>query len=178
MPARVKDPGEHGSGRGLAVGSGDDEDFRATKEFIVQQLRAASRTGCAGRGRARVRRCRARWRCRRRRDRAGVRDSLAANGWATGIPEVAEKIGHGRIGGGVGAGDAKSALLEHAGERGHGGAADADEVDVFWIGHSNSKSQFKIDILVWALRVFPQVISKKVHKGHERTPGLRSRLHR
>ena len=58
---------------------------------------------------------------------------FASNGWATGMPRSREKIRHRRIGGGVGTGDAVSALLEHSGQRGHGGAADADQVDVFCI---------------------------------------------
>ena len=35
----VKDPGQHGCRRGLAVSSGDDQHFLAAQEFVVQQLR-------------------------------------------------------------------------------------------------------------------------------------------
>ncbi len=51
------------------------------------------------------------------------------------MPMGAELVGHGRVGGGVGAGDAVALGAEHAGERGHRGAADADEVDVLsgWV---------------------------------------------
>ena len=37
-----------------------------------------------------------------------------------------QEVAHGRVGGGVRAGDAVALSLEHAGERRHGGAADAD----------------------------------------------------
>lgn len=53
-----------------------------------------------------------------------------------GDAEVAQEIGHGRISGGVGAGDVKSALFQHSGERRHGGTADADQMDVLWSRHT------------------------------------------
>src|SRR5260370_29625103 len=34
----MEDPGEHGSGRGLAVSSGDGQHFFAAQEFVMQQL--------------------------------------------------------------------------------------------------------------------------------------------
>ncbi len=52
-------------------------------------------------------------------------------GLGDGDTEGAELVGHGRVGGLVGAGDAMALELKQAGERGHGGAADSDEVDVF-----------------------------------------------
>src|SRR5208283_5181679 len=44
--------------------------------------------------------------------------------------ERAEQIAHGRIGGLVGAGDAMALELQQAGQGGHGGAANAAQVDV------------------------------------------------
>ena len=44
--------------------------------------------------------------------------------------ERAEQIAHGRIGGLVGARDAMALQLKKAGQRGHGRAADADEMNV------------------------------------------------
>ena len=51
-------------------------------------------------------------------------------GLEDGNAERAEQIAHGRIGGLVGAGDAMALQLKQAGERSHGGAADAAEMNV------------------------------------------------
>ena len=128
----MKDPGQHGSCRGLAVGSGDDQHFLAAKKFVVQQLRQgtewdalvenvlefdiAARHGVAD------------------DDQVGTRfEILRVEGLGHGNVELAQKIRHRRIGCGVGAGDVESALLQHARQRGHGGAADADQVNVFFV---------------------------------------------
>ncbi len=69
-------------------------------------------------------------------DQIGARvEILRVEGLRNGNAEVAQEVRHGRIGCGVGAGDVESALLEHARQRGHGGAADADQVNVFFVVH-------------------------------------------
>ncbi len=52
-----------------------------------------------------------------------------------GDAELPEQIGHRRIRRLIRAGDAVTLQLQQSGERGHGGAADSDEVDVLLIGH-------------------------------------------
>ena len=133
----VEDPRQHGGRRGLAVSSGDDQHFFAAQEFVVQQLRKRAERDAlvedvlqfyvaAGHGIADD-------------DQVGPRlQVLASNGCATGMPRSRKKIGHRRIGGGIGTGDAKAALLQHSGERRHRGAADADQVNVFRIAHALS----------------------------------------
>src|ERR1700741_3949128 len=50
--------------------------------------------------------------------------------------QAAEEIGHRRVRRGGGAGDAESAGVQHACERGHARAADADQVNVFGLSHA------------------------------------------
>ena len=124
------DPGQHACGGGLAVGAGDDEGFAVGQELVVEErghggegdalvedefeLRVAARDGVTD------------------DDEVGARGEVGLGvGLVDGDVEVGELDRHGWVGGGVGAGDAVSQLLEHAGEGGHGGAADSDEMDVF-----------------------------------------------
>ena len=123
------DPGQHAGGGGFAVGSGDDERFAAFEKFLAQQR------GHGGEGNALVEDA------FDFRIAAGERiaddDEIGSGieirfgvGLEDGNAERAKQIAHGRIGGLVGAGDAMALELKQAGERGHGRAADADEVDV------------------------------------------------
>ena len=123
------DPREHAGGGGFAVGSCDDERRAAAEEFFAQQC------GHGGEGNALVEdaldfRIAARERVadnheigRGREVRFGVR-------LEDGDAERMEQIAHGRIGGLVGAGDAMALELEQPCKRGHGRAADADEMDM------------------------------------------------
>ena len=136
----VENPRQHRRGCGLAVSSGHDQHFFADEEFVVQQLRqrtegdalveevlefdVAARHGVAD------------------DDQIGARVKiLRVERLCHGDAQLAEEIRHGRIGGGVGAGDVESALLQHAGQRGHGGAADADQVNVFFFVHLVKQDQ-------------------------------------
>jgi hypothetical protein len=49
--------------------------------------------------------------------------------------QSAEKVGHRGVGSAIGAADRKALLLQHAGERGHGRAADADQVNPLVSAH-------------------------------------------
>jgi hypothetical protein len=127
---RVKDPREHGSGGRFAVGPGDNKNFFAAEEFVMEQLRqraewqaviqnvfefdVAARDGVAD------------------DDKIGSRiEILRVEGLGDRNVELAEEIRHGRVSRGIGSGDAEATLLEHSSERGHGGSADADQVNVF-----------------------------------------------
>ncbi len=123
------DPGEHAGGGGLAVGSADDETLAVGEEFVVDEgghgghgdagveyefeFGVAARDGVAD------------------DDEVGTRVEVGgAEGLHDGDAQLAELVGHGWVRGGVGAGDVVSLGAQHAGEGGHRGAADADEVDV------------------------------------------------
>ena len=54
----------------------------------------------------------------------------SVNGSATVNAEAAQQVGHRRVRGLVGAGDAVALELKQSRERGHGRAADSDKVDV------------------------------------------------
>ena len=54
--------------------------------------------------------------------------------------EFMQEIGHRWIGGGIGPAYTEAALLQHSGERRHGRAANADQVNVFSLGHSSRQS--------------------------------------
>ena len=123
------DPGEHAGGGGFAVGSGDDERFAAGEEFFAQER------GHGGEGNALVEDA------LDFRIAAGERiaddDEIGSGveirfgvGLEDGNAERAKQIAHGRIGSFVRTGDAMALELQQAGERGHGRAADADEMNV------------------------------------------------
>ena len=123
------DPREHAGGGGLAVRSGDDKRFATGKEFFAQQcghgcerntlVEDALNFGIAARERVAD------------DDEVGNRIEIRFAVWlADGNAERAKQIAHGRIGGLVGACDAVALELQQAGERGHGCAADTDEVNV------------------------------------------------
>jgi len=130
----VENPGKHGCGGRLPMSSGDDQHFFAPQEFVVEQLRQrtewdalveqvlefdiAARHSIADHNEI----------------RAGF-EILGVEGLRHGNIQLAQKLGHGGVGSGVGAGHSKSALLQHSGQRGHGGAANADEVNVFLVVH-------------------------------------------
>jgi len=128
------DPREHAGGGGFAMGAGDDEGFVALNKLVVNDA------------------------CQRGEGDAAVEHGLdfgvaAGDGVADddemgggfevgfgkrlgdGDAERAQEVGHGRVSGLVRAGDAVTAELEQSGEGGHGGAADSDEMDVFFIRH-------------------------------------------
>ena len=60
--------------------------------------------------------------------RSGAGADFLAETIFPGDAEILEQRGSGRIDAGVGAGDVVAAFGEHAGERRHGGSADADQV--------------------------------------------------
>ena len=131
------DPRQHAGGGGFAVRAGDDERLAAGEKFLVQQR------GHGGEGNALVEdaldfRVAA-------RERIADDDEIGRGieiGFGVGLEdrdaERAQQIAHGRIGGFVGAGDAMALQLQQAGQRGHGGAADADEMNVTSGGHGQS----------------------------------------
>jgi len=57
-------------------------------------------------------------------------------GCAHADPQRQQEIRHGRIGRGIGTGDAMSASLQQSRERRHGGAADSNQVNVFFVAHA------------------------------------------
>ena len=109
--------------------AGDDEGLAIGKEFVVEQ------GGHGGEGDAAVEnafdfRIAARERVA---DDDEVRGGLEVGfgvGFEDGNAEGPEQVSHGRIRGLVGAGDAMALELEKAGERCHGRAADAAEMNV------------------------------------------------
>ena len=133
----MKNPGEHRSRRGLAVSSSDDQHFFALEKFVMQQLWERAKRNAlvenvlefditARHGVPDDNKIRTRLQIFRI-ERLRQRDA-----------EFAQEIGHGRIGGGIGACNVESALLEHACERGHGRAADTDQMNVLGLGHSKN----------------------------------------
>ena len=115
--------------------SRDDQDFFVSQEFVVQQLWQRAEWDslienmlqfdvAAGHGIADNNQVRARF------EILGVERLCDRN------VQAAEEVGHRRVRGGVGTRDAESAVFQHAGERGHGRAADADQVNVFGLSHA------------------------------------------
>ena len=125
-----EDPCQHRRGGRFAVRSGNDQNFFPYQKFVMQDLRQ-----------------RAEWdtlveQALQFDVAAGKRvaDDDEVGTWIqvgfgkrlrNGNSKRFEKCGHRRIGGRVGAGDVEAALFQHAGQRSHRGAADADEMDVF-----------------------------------------------
>ena len=123
------DPGQHAGGGGFAVGSGDDEGLAAREELLAQER------GHGGEGNALVEDAldlgiAAGERVADDDEIGRGREIRFGVGLEDGNAERAEQIAHGRIGGLVGAGDAMAPKLQEAGQRGHGRAADAAEMDV------------------------------------------------
>jgi len=140
--SELVNPGEHAGGGGLAVGAADDEALAVGEEFVVDErghrrhrdalveddfeLRVAARDGVA--------------------DDDEVGCGLEVGG-AVGLEDGdalgAELVGHGWVGGGIRARHAVAVDTEHAGEGGHGRAADADEVDVSLLGHEIREAEIR-----------------------------------
>ena len=123
------DPRQHAGGGGLAVRARDDQRFAAHQELLAQQ------GGHRGEGNPLIEYALDFWIASGER----VADDDEIRGWfeigfgvrfQNGDAEPAQQVAHGRIGSLVGAGDAMSPQLEQPGQRRHGGAADATEVNV------------------------------------------------
>jgi len=123
------DPGQHAGRGGFAVRAGDDERFAPGEEFIMNDLRHGGERQLAVKHVLQF--------------SVAARDGVADDGeigrglqvglgkrLGNGNAKAREQVGHGRIGRLIGAGDAVALLLEESGERGHGRAADADEMNV------------------------------------------------
>ena len=111
------------------MSSGDDEGFAAFEEFFAQE------SGHGGEGNAVVKHAFDFGVAAGERvaDDNEVRHWIKirfAVGLEDGNAKRSKLVAHGRVGGFVRAGDAVALELQKAGERGHGCAADADEVDV------------------------------------------------
>ncbi len=116
------------------MSSGNDQHFFAAQEFVVQDLRKRTKRNTAvedvfefhispGDGIA-------------HHDEIGRRlEILRAKGLRHRYLKAGEKIRHRRIGRCVRTGDAETALLEHSGERSHGGAADSNQMNMLVLDH-------------------------------------------
>ena len=131
----MKNPREHRSGRGLAVSAADDDGMFAGKKNFFENFRhravrnfaferffefgIAARDDVANDDQI-----------RRRREMRRV------EGWKIRNAEAVQQRGRRRIDTGVGAGDAEAVFAQHSGERRHGRASDADDVNMFlvWTG--------------------------------------------
>ena len=125
----VEDPGQHRCRRRLAMGAGDGQHLPAAQKLLMHQgghgserqpliqhvfhFDIAARKGVADHDQIGAR-AQVRFRKRLRDHNANAR----------------QEIRHRRIGRDIGAGDEKAALLQHAGERRHGGAADSNQMDM------------------------------------------------
>ena len=129
----VQGGGEQGGGGGLAVGAGDHQRGLVRQEEMAERLRHGQ-VGQAEAGQFHGL-------------RVGGADHVAddhqvgpagqVGGRVTGQHrdgETGEEVGHGRVDVLVRAGDRIPPGLEHAGQGGHAGAADADQVDMAGIG--------------------------------------------
>ena len=132
--SRMEDPGQHRSRCGFAMGSSHHQHVLALQKLVVQDLRQGTewdpfiqnvfQFDVAARDRIPD------------HNQIGMRHQILRVKWLRyGYSQGRQKVRHGGIGGGIGAGYTEATFLQHSRERCHRGATDTDQMYVSVVRH-------------------------------------------